>query len=251
MHQFAKRIFVAAAPLLLTGCLWGPGKFASDLTLKKDGSFVLDYRGEIVLQMPPDMRTASRSPGMPKWCAATRTVASRPDPCIAIGEADDGRGVPSVHRGRNRQGEVGLREACGRTGAKKRKETEEMAKMFGLPGVDDESNRAFAAKLEQICRLAIGPVSRKGRVRRRLSFRGPRDAGLRLPGDARQRLPDSLHRHPPPRRRLGAGDRALVTGGAGPLGARARAVLRPAPMKDGPVSKARRAASPSSPTARS
>ena len=47
-------LFALAAPLLLTGCLWGPGKFASDLTLQKDGSFVLDYRGEIVLQLPPD-----------------------------------------------------------------------------------------------------------------------------------------------------------------------------------------------------
>ena len=51
MHSWGKRIFVAAAPLLLTGCLWGPGKFASDLTLKKDGSFVLDYRGR---GRPPD-----------------------------------------------------------------------------------------------------------------------------------------------------------------------------------------------------
>ena len=58
MHIFAKRIFIAAAaPLLLTGCLWGPGKFASDLTLKTDGSFVLDYKGEIVLQTPPDAET--------------------------------------------------------------------------------------------------------------------------------------------------------------------------------------------------
>src|SRR5206468_4686166 len=31
--------------------------------------------------------------------------------------------------------------------AKKRKESEEMAKMFGLPGLDDASNRAFAARL--------------------------------------------------------------------------------------------------------
>ncbi len=30
---------------------------------------------------------------------------------------------------------------------KKRKETEQMAKMFGLPGADDESNRRFAANL--------------------------------------------------------------------------------------------------------
>ena len=54
MHHWTKRLFAFAAPLLLTGCLWGPGKFNSDLTLKKDGSFVLDYRGEIVLQVPDD-----------------------------------------------------------------------------------------------------------------------------------------------------------------------------------------------------
>ena len=54
MHHWTRRLFAIAAPLLLTGCLWGPGKFVSDLTLKEDGSFVLDYRGEIVLQMPPD-----------------------------------------------------------------------------------------------------------------------------------------------------------------------------------------------------
>jgi hypothetical protein len=61
MQVWAKRMFVAAAPLLLTGCLWGPGKFASDLALKKDGTFVLDYRGEIVLQTPPDA-SASAEP---------------------------------------------------------------------------------------------------------------------------------------------------------------------------------------------
>nr|NUR37275.1 hypothetical protein [Sphingomonas sp.] len=54
MHHWTKRLFALAASLLLTGCLWGPGKFTSDLTLKKDGSFVLDYRGELVLQLPPD-----------------------------------------------------------------------------------------------------------------------------------------------------------------------------------------------------
>ena len=54
MNVWAKRIFIAAASLLLTGCLWGPGKFTSDLTLKKDGSFILDYKGEIVIALPPD-----------------------------------------------------------------------------------------------------------------------------------------------------------------------------------------------------
>ena len=58
MHHWTKRLFALAVPLLLTGCLWGPGKFNSDLTLRKDGSFVLDYRGEIVLQLPPDAGSA-------------------------------------------------------------------------------------------------------------------------------------------------------------------------------------------------
>ena len=67
MHQFAKRIFVAAAPLLLTGCLWGPGKFASDLTLKKDGSFILDYKGEVVLADAAGRPRRRPIPGTTKW----------------------------------------------------------------------------------------------------------------------------------------------------------------------------------------
>ena len=66
MHHWTKRLFALAAPLLLTGCLWGPGKFASDLTLKKDGSFVLNYRGEIVMQ------TAARTNRMDPKADATR-----------------------------------------------------------------------------------------------------------------------------------------------------------------------------------
>src|SRR5258707_8699496 len=54
MHHWAKCLFALVGPLLLTGCLWGPGKFTSDLTLLKNGSFILDYKGEIVLQTPPD-----------------------------------------------------------------------------------------------------------------------------------------------------------------------------------------------------
>src|SRR4051794_22373576 len=63
MHHWTRRLFALAAPLLLTGCLWGPGKFTSDLTLRKDGSFVLDYRGEMVLQLPPDTQPKTQSLG--------------------------------------------------------------------------------------------------------------------------------------------------------------------------------------------
>ena len=118
-----------AAPLLLTGCLWGPGKFASDLTLRKDGSFVLDYRGEIVLQVPPDDDDG-------------RSRGRRPWPHV---HADDEDKRPRLHQGRDRLQQKAEYEQA--RAAAKRKENEDMAKALGLPGLDDESNRAFAAKL--------------------------------------------------------------------------------------------------------
>lgn len=56
---FARFALALAAPLLLTGCLLAPGKFVSDLTLLKDGSFAFTYRGEIQsLAMSGLMRSA-------------------------------------------------------------------------------------------------------------------------------------------------------------------------------------------------
>src|SRR6478609_11152927 len=88
MHQFAKRIFIAAAPLLLTGCLWGPGKFTSDLTLKKDGSFVLDYKGEIVLQTPPDAE-AKVEPWSKEKARCRKSGRIELDPFLGTVEEDD------------------------------------------------------------------------------------------------------------------------------------------------------------------
>ena len=119
MHHWTRRLFAIAAPLLLTGCLWGPGKFNSDLTLRKDGTFTLDYRGEIVLQMPPD--------------ATSETWADTKAKC-----SDGDKDRPCTKAELTEQ-----RNAF----EKKRKDSEQMAKMFGLPGLDDASNRAFAAKL--------------------------------------------------------------------------------------------------------
>src|SRR5881392_1883175 len=122
MNLWSKRLFAIAAPLLLASCLWGPGKFASDLTLRKDGSFVLDYRGELVLQLPPDATQAQ------PWTASKAKCAegAKARPCTAIEIADQ----KSAYE-------------------KKRQDSEQMAKMFGLPGLDDDSNRAFAAKLSK------------------------------------------------------------------------------------------------------
>lgn len=119
MRHWTKRLFAIAAPLLLTGCLWGPGKFTSDLTVKKDGSFVLDYRGEIILETAELMKP---KPWLDSMAACLTGV--KPRPCSAA--------------------EIAQQKQAFET---KQKNDAETAKSMGLPGADEESNRAFAAKL--------------------------------------------------------------------------------------------------------
>jgi hypothetical protein len=120
MHHWTRRLFALAAPLLLAGCLWGPGKFASDMTLKKDGSFALDYRGEIVLENADQM---AKKP----WEASMAHCMNE----------DAGERTCSA-------AEIAEQKAAYEA---KQKSDEEAAKSFGIPGTDDASNRAFAAKL--------------------------------------------------------------------------------------------------------
>ena len=121
MKYWTRHLISIAAPLLLTGCLWGPGKFTSDLALRKDGSFVLDYRGEIVLETADAMAKPPWQDSM-AHCMATGSMKERP--CSAKEIADQKAEYDA-----------------------KQKKDEEAAKAFGLPGSDEESNRAFAAKL--------------------------------------------------------------------------------------------------------
>lgn len=120
MYHWLKRVAAISAPLLLTGCLWGPGQFASDLTLRKDGSFILDYRGEIVLETAD----AVTKPPWQSSMARCTSDEGKPRPCNASEIAEQKTAYE-----------------------KKQRNDEEAAKAFGLPGSDEESNRAFAAKL--------------------------------------------------------------------------------------------------------
>lgn len=66
-------VVTAALAVLLTGCLLLPGRFTSDLTLKKDGSFGFTYKGEIVVlalsRMAAGMNEqAANKPFEPKDC---------------------------------------------------------------------------------------------------------------------------------------------------------------------------------------
>jgi hypothetical protein len=120
---------------------------------------------------------------------------------------------------------------------KKRQEAEQMAKMFGLPGLDDASNRAFASKLMKFAGW------------RSVTYRGNGvfDVDYHLVGRATQdflfpALPDNDLIIPFIAIRRRADSSVLVTapgftGGAGALGARAGAAAAEG-MKGGPVSRA-------------
>jgi hypothetical protein len=158
MNRWTGFLLAVAAPLMLAGCLWSPGKFQSNLDIRRDGSFALDYKGEILFQMPQD--DAKPEP----WSDDLVTCSEEGEVFLSGSATDlakDGKptgsgesnGAPDVYTERpctpaeiatlKREFEAKEAERI----AAKRKENEEMARTFGLPGTDDASNRRFAATL--------------------------------------------------------------------------------------------------------
>jgi hypothetical protein len=253
MHHWTKRLLSVATPLLLTGCLWGPGKFTSDLALRRDGGFVLDYRGEIVVQIPKDELSpkpwtdsqaycyVGRSPGETSTIPIVIAPPAPPPPKPpSVGQTlPPGLAVPK--RRTCTPAEIARqREAFEKNEAssaeRKRAEAQNMAKMFGLPGLDDESSRAFAAKLTKYAGW------------RSVTYRGNGvfDVDYHFVGSAKQdfvfpMLPDNDFLIPFVAIRRRADGSVLVTapefvGGAGPLGTRAAGL--PGSARGMPISRA-------------
>lgn len=143
MLHWKRTLLALAAPLLLTGCLWGPGKFTSALDLRKDGSFTLDYRGEMVLAMPEESKGETWTAAMTR-CFADGRVETTSAGASSSGDDDQARPCTPAELAKAKADYE--RDASAKAAAKS-KENAEMAKVFGLPGLDDESARAFAAKL--------------------------------------------------------------------------------------------------------
>jgi hypothetical protein len=244
MHHWPKRLFALAAPLLLAGCLWGPGKFTSDLTLLKNGSFILDYKGEIVLQTPPDGdKTAPWKDSMARCFVDGRTRVEELIMPLGGPGAETADRAPEEGERACTHSELAKMKAqyeqdASTKVAAKRKESDEMAKAFGLPGFDDESNRAFAAKLMKFEGWRSVQYRGKGVFLVDYHFEGSAKQDFVFPV-----LPDNDLLIPFVAIRRRADGSVLVTapamtGGSGPIGARAGATAAANMGKGGPVSRA-------------
>ena len=241
MGFWTKIAAVAAAPLLLSGCLWGPGKFTSNLALNKSGTFILDYRGEIVLQLPD--KDAVPEP----WKAemARCFESGEPelvDPSVVAMMAEDDEEAENGTRRCTAAEIAKLRSQYEKESAekaeKKRQENDQMAKMFGLPGSDDDSNRRFAANLMKYAGWRSVTYKGKGLFDVDYHFEGrlTQDYVFPMMPDSDMMIPFIILR------RRNDGSVMVVapalTGGAGPFSARAKAMGLPDKNNDGPASHA-------------
>jgi hypothetical protein len=233
MHHWVKRGLIAVAPLLLTGCLWGPGKFQSQLTVRKDSSFVLDYRGELVLQTPPDSDVKSeRFNPKDAHCYKSGRAEIATESAIDDNPDDPERACTAAEIAKLR---AQYQQEQAEAAEKKRKDNEGLAKAFGLPGLDDASNRAFAAKLMKYAGWRSVTYRGKGVFDVDYHFEGRATQDFLFPA-----LPDNNLIIPFIAIRRRADGSVLVTapaftGGAGPMASAAGPGM---PKGDGPVSRA-------------
>ena len=239
MGKFTKLLVAAAAPLVLTACLWSPGKFTSELTLRKNGTYTLDYKGEILFQLPSENDEGKEakpwSDAMAR-CQASGKTEIVDGPMTADDDSNDPvRPCTAAEKVRLK---VDHDEKEAARVARKREESEQMAKMFGLPGSDDASNRRFAATLmkykgwRSVAYQGKGVFAvdyhGQGRLDQDVAFPMIPDSDLMLPFVAMRRRADGSTLVTAP----------AFTGGSGPFGARARMMGLPDKDKDAPQSRA-------------
>ena len=243
MRHWALGLLALSATLFLAGCLWSPGKFSSELVVRNNGTFVLDYRGEILLQRPEDKGKPAEpwSDSMARCFedGRTETISA---PAEQTGSADDSaaaeEGVRPCTPAEIAQLKSGYEQSAREKLEKEREESEEMAKVFGIPGADDESNRRFAANLMKYRGWRSVIYKGGGVFDVDYHFEGRVDQDFAFP-----LMPDSDYLIPFVVVRQRSDGAILVTapalaGGGGPFSARARAFGIADRGSGGPESKA-------------
>ena len=247
MRIWGKMIVAAAAPLMLSGCLWGPGKFTSNLALNKSGTFVLDYQGEIMIQIPDDKTppgpwsadmAVCHADGSSEVDGGAVSVSLEAPSDSDADSSEDGDEVRPCTAAETARLKSEYEKSAAEKRAEQAKEADQMAKLFGLPGTDDESNRRFAASLMKYQGWRSVTYKGKGLFDVDYHFEGRVSQDFAFP-----MMPESDMLIPFIMLRRRADGSVMVTapaltGGKGPFGARAKLMGLPDKGNDGPPSRA-------------
>src|SRR4029079_11112086 len=171
---------------------------------------------------PPDAQ-AKAEPWTPDKVRCRKDGEVEVQPWIGEVEADDDNPVRPCTAAEIAKARTDYEAQAAERAKTKREEAEQMAKMFGLPGFDEESNRAFAAKLGKYAGYRSVQYRGKGVFDVDYHFEGRATQDFLFPA-----MPDTDVLIPFVAIRRRADGSVLVTapsftGGVGPLGARAGA----------------------------
>lgn len=129
-------VLALLAPLLLTGCLFTPGKFTSGLDIGRDQSFAFAYTGEILFSTDPKMTGDMTNEEEDE----DRSDVSFEPPCM------DDEGETRACTADEKEAQTKAAAARKDERAKRRVE---MAKVFGVDPEDEASMKAFAEALSR------------------------------------------------------------------------------------------------------
>ncbi len=137
-NRAAALALLVALGLALAGCLLTPGKFTSELDIRKDGRFAFTYTGEIHLL------ALSKLAEMGRGAAGSETFT--PQPC----QAEDSGEERSCSQAEIEEQKRLWQEERTRDGERRQKDNESMKAMLGgIDPADPKAAEEFAARLRR------------------------------------------------------------------------------------------------------
>lgn len=137
----AATLLAAAMLLVLAGCMVLPGKFVSDLTLRKDGTFTYHYKGEIILAALADGKRSAKTEELP-----AQPFEQQPCTDPATDEAHD-CSEAEIAQQRTRWSEEQKERKAARTNEREQGRKMAQAFMGGIDPEDPGAAEAFAQRL--------------------------------------------------------------------------------------------------------
>ena len=135
-HLFRGVLLALCGSVLLTGCLFTPGKFGSQLALYADGSFEYTYEGEVVFLLLTDFGQA----------LSEDNAAVEIAPFCYDEETGDERDCTEEEIAQQNAEEE---ERLARAAEREQRELEEMQRVLGFDPSDPEAGNQIAEKLQR------------------------------------------------------------------------------------------------------